>query len=459
MNRIIKRACAAAVCGAVAVSSFASLSACAVSKFSSPIDALDMAKDMGVGINIGNTMEAYDANGCERSTYTWIPKVGNNTPGDYESCWGAPITTQAMVDGMKKAGFRTVRIPVFWGNMMENDDTWTINKDYLARVAEIVKYCTNDDLYAVVNIHHFDEFIIRRHNTQECAEIIGNLWTQIAEYFKDCDYNVVFEGFNEYLGGQYFNASGRLVDRTDAEAYELTNTLNQTFVDAVRATGGKNADRVLIASGYWTNIDKTTSSQFKMPTDSAKNKQMVSVHYVDNNMYWERQIGSKKWQNYAVAQCELLKKAFTSKNIPVFVGETTSNYPSGNFASKPVIKGSSNCLSYMLRLITDYGFVPVLWDTPNNFYDRNNCKIASTSNASVILGISGMLSGEYDLGDLNSDGKINYKDVNFAIAISKGKIKASQTHLDCGDLDRNGRIDASDIMILIQAANGNKRLY
>lgn len=108
--------------------------------------AQEIAADMGLGWNLGNTMEAYQATGCEKITFEWIPVIGDNTPSDYEICWGAPVTTQEMIDGVKAAGFNTVRIPVFWGNMMENDGTWTINSDYIGRVKEIVDYCMKDDL-------------------------------------------------------------------------------------------------------------------------------------------------------------------------------------------------------------------------------------------------------------------------------------------------------------------------
>ena len=149
------------------------------------ITATEMAEKMGLGLNLGNTMEAYEATNCEKITFEWIPIVGSNQPTDYEQCWGANITTQKIIDGMKAEGFNTVRIPVFWGNMMENDGTYTINKDYLARVKEIVDYCEKAGVYSVINIHHFDEFIIRRNNLEDCEKIFTTLWTQIAEYFAD----------------------------------------------------------------------------------------------------------------------------------------------------------------------------------------------------------------------------------------------------------------------------------
>lgn len=350
--------------------------------------AWEVAAEMGIGLNLGNTMEAYQASGCEKITYEWIPVVGSNTPTDYEICWGAVETTQEVIDGIKAEGFNTVRIPVFWGNMMKNDGTYTIDSSYIARVKEIIDYCQNDGLYTVINIHHFDEFIIRRNSTGECSKIFAGLWTQIAEYFKDYPYTLIFEGYNEYLGGNQFDVTGSLAELSKPEAYQMTNTLNQAFVDAVRATGGNNAGRVLIVSGYWTNIDNTTSPGFIMPTDTISDRLMVSVHYVDNAMYWTNRIGGQAWLDYTDAQIGLLDKAFLSKNIPVFMGETSAGYPSANFEKNAIHKDSSECLGIVLDKLTDKGIVPVIWDVNDGFYSRTEYRIKSDSDRSVIKEMS-----------------------------------------------------------------------
>lgn len=349
------------------------------------ITASQAAEEMGVGLNLGNTMEAYFSKDNEKKDYEWILTCGDNKPSDYERFWGAEITTQEIISGIKSAGFDTVRIPVFWGNMMVNDGTYTINPEYMARVREIVDYAQNAGLYTVINIHHFDEFIIRRNSLEDCQKIFTNLWTQIAEEFKDYPYSLVFEGYNEYLGGSQFNKSGQLVELSRAEGYKMVNALNQTFVDAVRATGGNNAERVLIVSGYWTNIDLTTSKEFVVPTDTVPDRLMVSVHYVDNAMYWSNKIGSSEWLDYIDSQCALLKKAFTDKGIPVFLGETTSIYPNSNFASGASHKDSTECLEIVLNKLHEHGFVPVLWDTNDNFYSRTKCQIKRESDRELIV--------------------------------------------------------------------------
>lgn len=360
------------------------------------ITATEMAEKMGLGISLGNTMEAYEATDCEKITYEWIPVVGGNEPQDYETCWGADVTTQEIIDGMKAEGFNTVRIPVFWGNMMENDNTYTINKEYLKRVKEIVDYCEKAGVYSVINIHHFDEFIIRRNDLDKCKEIFTHLWTQIAEYFEDYPYTLVFEGYNEYLGGDQFDSNGNLKAQSETNAYKMTNTLNQAFVDAVRNTGGYNAQRVLIVSGYWTNIDKTTSSRFKMPEDLVNDRLMVSVHYVDNSMYWSNKIGGEEWLKYIDSQCAELKKAFLDNDIPVFMGETTSTYPASNFAKDATHTDSSECLSIVLGKLTELGIVPVIWDTNSHFYSRTTYKIVNESDRKVIREYSDKLKADLE---------------------------------------------------------------
>ncbi len=350
-------------------------------KMRKDMSAMDYADDMGVGINLGNTMEAYweDKNDKTAGAST----IGEDTPQDYEKCWGAVVTTQECIDGMRDAGFDTVRVPVYWGNMMEDDGKYTINEKYLKRVKEIVDYCRKDDLYVVINIHHYDEFLIKNHDKEEVLKAVEKVWTQVAEYFKNYSDYLIFEGFNEALGSQ------REGDNlSEEEIYDYVNDMNQTFVDAVRKTGGNNKKRILIASGYWTNIDNTTKDSFVMPSDSAEDKLMVSVHYIDNACYWTNNIGGDYWLNYSTEQCELLKTAFIDKDIPVFVGETTSIYENERMTGKAKDMQSHEALSTILNMAADYNLVPVLWDVNDNFYSRTECKIKSESDAQVIAEIA-----------------------------------------------------------------------
>ena len=341
----------------------------------------EYVSEMGLGINLGNTMEAYWANDQNRNSGSTV--IGDNTISNYETCWGAIKTTQEIIDGMKNAGFNTVRVPVYWGNSMTNDGTFTISDAMFDRVEEIVDYCRKADLYVVINIHHYDEFIIKNYSEEDAVKITGTLWKQIAKHFKNYSDYLIFEGFNENLG------TVRESDNyTDDQKFDYVNKMNQAFVDAVRSTGGNNKTRMLIASGYWTNIDLTTDARFHIPEDKVNDRIMVSVHYVDNAMYWTNNIGGQKWLDYSKAQCELLKKAFTDKGIQVFVGECTSIYDAERFAPNAIYTDSTECLEIMYDMMLDYGFIPVLWDVNNNFYSRTKYEIKSESDKALIEKLS-----------------------------------------------------------------------
>ena len=343
--------------------------------------AVECAQEMGVGINLGNTLEAYWAD--ENDLTTGASTIGSDTPSDYEKCWGAVDTTQECINGMKAAGFNTARIPVYWGNMMADDGKYDINEDYMNRVQEVVDYCRKAELYVVINVHHYDEFLIKNHTKEEVLEATAHIWKQIAQHFKGYSDFLVFEGFNEALGTPQNDTT-----MTEDETYAYVNEMNQVFVDTVRSTGGNNKNRILIVSGYWTNIDNTTNEKFQMPNDTVEDKMMVSVHYIDNAIYWQNMVGNPRWIQYSTDQCELLKNRFTAEGIPVFVGELTSIYTSDHIMPGSVYQESSEMLQIILDMAADYDFVPVLWDVNNNFYSRTECKIKSDSDQAVITEVA-----------------------------------------------------------------------
>ncbi len=345
------------------------------------LKATDIVEEMGMGINLGNTFEAYYSDDGNLCGFSQIVDDGEST--DYETCWGAVETTREMIDGIKDSGFKTLRIPVFWGNGMADGSDFKISKRVIGRVEQVVKWALEDGLYVVINMHHYDERLIMFLDREDAVAAAGKVWTQVAEHFRDYGDHLIFEGYNEYLGGVKDGTSA-----SDAEKFDYCNEMNQIFVDSVRATGGNNSERILIASGFNTNIDKTSSDGFKMPEDSAEDKLMVSVHYIDNAMYWSNQIGSENWHDYSVSQCDLLKKRFTAEGIPVFVGECTGSYD-GRMVSDPKYGSSQDCVRELIRLAKeDYGFIPVIWDTHNSdgssFYNRIKCEISDSENAETI---------------------------------------------------------------------------
>ncbi len=163
-------------------------------------------------------------------------KTSGSGTTNYETCWGAIITTQEAIDGIRDAGFNTVRVPVYWGNGMQDDGEFNITESTFNRVEEIINYCRNAGLYVVINVHHYDEYILNNFPEDEAIEIFDHLWTQIAERYEEYSDYLIFEGYNEALGGTMETEI-----REGAKFAYVKPCANQTFVDAVRKTGGNNS--------------------------------------------------------------------------------------------------------------------------------------------------------------------------------------------------------------------------
>lgn len=330
------------------------------------LTALEATRLMGNGINLGNTLEACDNN----------VGIKTNTPLSYETHWGQPKTTQAMIDGMKAAGFDTIRIPVAWmtnaTHLYEGD--YTIDADYMDRVEEVVRYARKAGMYVIINDHWdggwYGMFGSESAETRALAmEAYKGMWQQIAERFRDYSDYLIFESANEELGGRFdensplYCSDSVVTYLTDDERYALTNEINQTFVDVVRATGGNNAARFLLIAGYSTDIDQTCDDRFQMPKDTVDSKLMVSVHYYDPWSYCgaSSAVSATKWgkvSDYEYMDQQLAKMTkFTEAGYGVVIGE---------YGALPCSDGlKDNTLAYhtaFLDACTKYNLTNCLWD-------------------------------------------------------------------------------------------------
>lgn len=330
------------------------------------LTALEATRLMGNGINLGNTLEACDNN----------VGIKTNAPLSYETYWGQPKTTQAMIDGMKAAGFDTIRIPVAWmtnaTHLYEGD--YTIDAGYMDRVEEVVRYARKAGMYVIINDHWdggwYGMFGSESAETRALAmEAYKGMWQQIAERFRDYSDYLIFESANEELGGRFdensplYCSDSVVTYLTDDERYALTNEINQTFVDVVRATGGNNATRFLLIAGYSTNIDQTCDDRFQMPKDTVDSKLMVSVHYYDPWSYCgaSSAVSATKWgkvSDYEYLDQQLAKMTkFTEAGYGVVIGE---------YGALPGNDGlKDNTLAYhtaFLDACTKYNLTNCLWD-------------------------------------------------------------------------------------------------
>ena len=332
------------------------------------LTSLELVNLMGNGINLGNTMEAY----------------GHGNLGitadisSYEKGWGQPVTTQEMIDSMKAAGFDSLRIPIAWTNTMDFENgNYTIREDYLDRVEEIINYAINANMYVVINDHWdggwWGMFGSAKQETRDAAmEMYVSMWTQIAERYKKYSDYLIFESANEELGNRLNDIdiaadSGSL---SESECYIMNTKINQAFVDTVRSTGGNNEQRFLLIAGYNTDVVKTCDDRFIMPTDTAENKLILSVHYYTPWGYCGNSSlsswGSDKNLDEQNSLMAMLTK-FTEQGYGVIIGE----YMVALSDDGSVKNNACDFFNNLLNNCDMYGYVPMLWDCSSLFIRKD----------------------------------------------------------------------------------------
>lgn len=330
----------------------------------SGMTTMEYVREMGYGINLGNTFE---------SCGDWLHSTDVS---DYETAWGSPIITREAIQGYADAGFGVLRIPVAWSNVMSSDGSYTISPQYIARVREVVGWTLDSGMFAIINIHYDSGWVnVFPENEDENMKRFKVMWTQIAKAFNDFDERLMFEAQNEELGwDSVWNRWSGTNGEEKRASYDLVNRINQAFVDVVRGTGGNNSDRHLLISGYNTDVELTCDKLFKMPNDPA-GRLAVSVHYYDPStltiLEEDADWGKAKttWGSSAdIADLErktqMLKTRFIDNGIPVIVGEY------GCFGKNKTRDTIENYLLDVSSGMHGIGACPILWDTCSDEYDR-----------------------------------------------------------------------------------------
>ena len=323
------------------------------------ISSMELVKDMGLGWNLGNTLDVCQADRDGDGIVNEHVAEGEKVD---ETLWGNPFATRELFTALKEDGISSVRIPVTWRDHI--DEKGNIDKDWLDRVQEVVDYAYSQDMYVILNVHHdgggdpnFGAWIIEgaKNDKEATIEKFKNLWTQIAKRFENYGDKLVFESMNE-VG---FDGL------PDNEKFGLLNEFNQTFVDLIRKSGGNNGKRHLLIAGYWTDIAESCKPLFKMPSDP-ENRCILSVHYYTPWEFCTTNIHNTWGTDGEVKQMEdlygRLKTTFIDKGVPVIVGEYAA---SGNDKASCVL-----FIEKMTGLCGEYGIAPFYWDNGGQV-DRN----------------------------------------------------------------------------------------
>lgn len=322
-------------------------------------NAVSLASKIKVGWNIGNTLEA----------------IGG------ETAWGNPMITPALIQLVKQSGFNAVRIPCSWNQHLENSETAKIKFSWLNRVREVVQYCVDQDMYVLLNIH-WDGGWLENNVTTEKQELVNArqkaLWEQIATHMRNFDEHLIFAGSNE-------------PNVDNAGQMEVLQTYHQSFIDAVRSTGGKNAYRVLTIQGPSTDIEKTYNFMHTLPQDPVADRMMIEIHYYTPYQfclmeadadwgkmfyYWGKDFHSSSdparnanWGEEAEMEqlFGLVKTKFVDKGIPVILGEFAvikRNFLTGQALSLH-LASRAHYLNYLSKKAKANGLMPFYWDAGN----------------------------------------------------------------------------------------------
>jgi len=328
-----------------------------------PLSAINFVKNMGIGINIGNTLDA--TSGFENQYWH-----------SGETGWGNPMITRELIRALKNHGYTTIRLPVTWKDFMGPAPDYTIGEcqrpggcnnppvcpNRMDRAEQVVNWILEEGLYCIINLHHDEWIIDAAHDLNGTLDRYNKVWVQITQRFSEASKEkLIFESMNE-IG---FNAVNK------NEAYTLLNLVNQNFVNTVRASGGNNTDRFLLIAGYWTDINDTVDARFIMPQDTANDKLIVSVHYydpstftiadrIDNSWGFRATWGTASDRTHLSNQIAKLKTRFINNGVPVIFGEYGVTF--GRDYNKDE-QSRIDWMTAVTQICLDNGICPILWDT------------------------------------------------------------------------------------------------
>jgi endoglucanase len=333
--------------------------------------ATQIASRIKLGWNLGNSLEA----------------IGGETN------WGNPAATPELVQLVKQSGFDAIRLPVSW-NQYANQSTAKIDPTWLNRVRQVVEDSVEAGLYVIVNIHWDEGWLENNVTPEKQAENNDKqkaLWQQIATHLRDFDEHLMFAGTNE-------------PNVDNANQMAVLDSYLQTFVDAVRSTGGKNAYRVLIVQGPRTDIELTNQLMRTLPTDTLPNRMMAELHFytpyqftlMSEDADWGKQF--YYWGNgfHSTTDTErnatwgeegdvdrlfgLVKQQFVDKGVPVVLGEFTAQRRTGQLSGAALdlhLASRAYYHRYVTEKALENGILPFYWDAgglghlSSGIFDRN----------------------------------------------------------------------------------------
>ena len=295
--------------------------------FNNDLTSKQLIDKLGLGWNLGNTLDAHDG-------------ITLNYGVDSETCWGASITTEEIIKGIKSSKFKSIRIPITWHNHLI-DNNYTIDPEWMERVKTVVDWCINNGLYVIINmqndnafhsnITYGDGFYPSKTDIKISILFIYNIWRQITLAFNNgYDEHLIFECFNRpRLSGtekEYQYIKG---DTLIEEAVSCVDEYLRLIVKTIRDSGGNNEKRFIIVTPLLSQVETALTSDFIIPGDknynSENNKILIGLNlfvpeffaYEDDKLY--NYYESFNVEFYGIFKS--LYEKFISRNYGVIITE------------------------------------------------------------------------------------------------------------------------------------------
>jgi len=287
-----------------------------------------------------------------------------------------------MIKAVKAAGFNAIRIPVRWTEQLSNQTTMTVKDSWLSRVKEVVDWALAEDMYVIINTHH-EAWLDRNPfytKQEENNRKLSALWKCIATYFRDYGERLAFAGTNETVA----KVNGNEQWGQPTEEYQtVQNSYNQTFIDAVRATGGKNYYRNLIVQTYACNGYHGLNG-FTVPKDKVEGRMSVEFHCYDpyeyglggTAYYWGqkyKEMGKEvpsSDEKTMTSYFDRLRNKWGKQGLGIVLGEYGVTYHFTNDDKQTQMENQQYFLKCMVSAARERGIAAFVWD--NNGFNNGS---------------------------------------------------------------------------------------
>ncbi len=364
------------------------------------LSAVEINQSLQKGINLGNLFEA-----------------------PTETAWGNTYD-QKYFKLIAEKGFKHVRIPIRWDTpeRTQQASPYTINPAFLAQINTVITDAQSAGLKVIINMHHHEK--IFENPAAEKQKFLAQ-WTQIADYFKTHEQDLLFEVLNEPHGS-------------------LSPTLwNGYFAEALSIIRNKNPSRiVLIGTANYGGLGGL--ADLKIPDDKYL---IVSIHYYDPFPFTHQGAewvdGSNAWLgtpwqgNFAdraqiSSQFSYLNRLKNEQNLPIHIGEF------GAYA-KAEASSRYRWTAYLSRWFEQQGYSWAYWEFNSGFGIYNNTSGTFDNELTAVListpieelpesSTTSILKSDFE-NDRNdwflakaggAEGSVNYTDKKASINLSNG---------------------------------------